>query len=297
MIRPLLLSLLSLASLMSVPATAAAPRETVVLLHGLNRTRRSMSKLEKELRAEGYAVLNCDYPSRQGNIETLSTDLFAALTPQLARAPKVHFVTHSLGGTLLRAYLQDHTIPNLGRVVMLGPPNGGSEIVDRLGRLALFRWVNGPAGTQLGTSTNGLPSQLKASAFELGVIAGDRSVNPILSLMIPGADDGKVSVQRARTEGMRAFLTLHVTHTFMMRNRQVIRETAHFLKTGRFSAGRRPGSLTDRAQRSRATFSGASFKGGARPPGAPYAGDRPTGQRNGYAPFVAPESGKNCTHE
>jgi pimeloyl-ACP methyl ester carboxylesterase len=234
MIRPLLLSLLPLAPFMSAPAATATPRETVILIHGLNRTRHSMSKLEKGLRAEGYAVLNCGYPSRQGTIETLSTNLFAALTPQLSRAPKVHFVTHSLGGTLLRAYLQDHPLPNLGRVVMLGPPSGGSEVVDRLGRLALFRWINGPAGTQLGTSANGLPAQLKAPAFDLGVIAGDRSVNPFLSLMIPGADDGKVSVQRARTEGMRDFVRLHVTHTFMMRNRQVIRQTRHFLRTGCF---------------------------------------------------------------
>lgn len=195
-----------------------------------------MSKLANALRADGYAVINCDYPSRRETVESLTTNLFATLAPQIANAPKVHFVTHSLGGMLLRAHLQDHTLPNLGRVVMLGPPNRGSEVVDCLGRLALFRWINGPAGTQLGTSANSLPSRLKAPTFELGVIAGDRSVNPFLSLMIPGADDGKVSVQRTRTEGMRDFLKLHVTHTFMMRNSRVIRQTRHFLKIGRFAA-------------------------------------------------------------
>ena len=235
MIRPSLLLLLSLWSLTSFSASSP-PRETVVLLHGLNRTHRSLSKMEESLRADGYAVLNCDYPSRRETVETLATNLFATLAPQIADASHVHFVTHSLGGTLLRAYMQDHTIPNLGRVVMLGPPNCGSEVVDRLGRLALFRWINGPAGTQLGTSPNALPAQLKAPTFELGVIAGDRSVNPLLSLLIPGADDGKVSVQRARAVGMRDFVRLHVTHTFMMRNRQVIRQTRNFLKTGRFAA-------------------------------------------------------------
>lgn len=212
----------------------AASRETVVLLHGLNRTHRAMTKLESALSAEGYAVINCDYPSRSADIETLAARLFATLTPQLAEAPRVHFVTHSMGGLLLRVYLQSHALPNLGRVVMLGPPNRGSEVVDRLGSLALFRWINGPAGGQLGTAANGVPAQLKAPAFELGVIAGDRSVNPLLSLLIPGRDDGKVSVARAQVAGMRDFVCLHVTHPFMMRNRQVIRQTQHFLRDGCF---------------------------------------------------------------
>jgi alpha-beta hydrolase superfamily lysophospholipase len=193
-----------------------------------------MSRLARCLAAEGYAVINCDYPSRTADIQTLATGLFDGLTPLLSAAPKVHVVTHSMGGVLLRVYLQDHALPNLGRVVMLGPPSCGSEVVDRLGALAPFGWLNGPAGGQLGTDANSVPNRLKPPDFELGVIAGDRSVNPILSMLIPGRDDGKVSVTRTQTAGMRDFIRLHVTHPFMMRNTRVICQTAHFLKTGRF---------------------------------------------------------------
>lgn len=213
-------------------------QETVVLLHGLTRSSRSMRSMADALRCEGYTVITCDYPSRSADIATLTTNLFAKLSPQLKSARKVHFVTHSLGGVLLRTYLQDHALPNLGRVVMLGPPNGGSEVVDKLGSLKLYQWINGPTGNQLGTDTNSVPLRLRRADFELGVIAGDRSVNPILSCLIPGKDDGKVSVVRAKTDGMRDFICLHVTHTFMMSNRRAITQTKHFLNTGTFKQNR-----------------------------------------------------------
>lgn len=220
--------------LMLLLACLSAPADTVVLLHGLCRTSRSMDKMAKALQADGYNVINVSYPSRSATVEQLTDQVFEELIPTLDTRHTTHFVTHSLGGILLKNYLQDHKIPNLGKTVMLAPPTRGSEVPDKLGQLKLYQWINGPAGNQLGTGTNSLPLRLKEPETELGVIAGDRSINPILSMLIPGPDDGKVSLARVRPKGVADFIRLHVTHACMMRNRQVISQTKCFLKTGRF---------------------------------------------------------------
>lgn len=196
-----------------------------------------MSKMEAALTEEGYRVINVNYPSRSAPIDELSSELFKTLSPKLEAASCVHFVTHSLGGILLREYLEDHNIPNLGRVVMLAPPSRGSEVTDQLGRIKLYQWINGPAGNQLGTGPNSYSLRLKAPEFELGIIAGDRSINPILSMLIPGPDDGKVSIARVKPAAYSDYLQLHVTHTCIMRNPQVIKQTIAFLKNGTFQKG------------------------------------------------------------
>lgn len=216
--------------------TAGPPRqETVVLLHGLARSSRAMNKIEKELTRQGYHVINHDYPSRTDTIDHLTENIFSQLAPQLADADVVHFVTHSMGGIILRYHLEDHTMPNLGRVVMLAPPSRGSEVPDKLGSLKPFQWLNGPAGNQLGTGTNSQPLRLSAPEFELGIIAGDRTINPILSMLIPGPDDGKVAVARVKPETYTDFILMHVTHPCMVRNRNVIRKTIQFLQQGSFT--------------------------------------------------------------
>ena len=148
-------------------------------------------------------------------------------------AEKIHFVTHSMGGILLRQIQKTKPLPNLGRTVMLGPPNKGSEIVDKIGNMKIFKMLNGPASLQLGTGEESIPNKLGPVDFELCVIAGTRSINPILSQMIPGTDDGKVSVLRAQVEGMKEFIQVKSPHPFLMNNRTVRKVTLHFLQTGK----------------------------------------------------------------
>jgi triacylglycerol lipase len=211
--------------------------EAVVLLHGLARTRLSMRPLQRALERAGYHVINNGYPSRTAPIERLATDAFAGIQAELAelRPARVHFVTHSMGGILLRLYLSQNSLDGLGRVVMLAPPNQGSELVDKLGNWRLFRLLNGPAGLQLGTAAEALPRQLPPVDFELGVITGSLGLNPLLSGILPKPNDGKVSVASARVEGMRDIRVLPVTHTFLMANRRVIQLTLNFLRHGQFS--------------------------------------------------------------
>lgn len=219
---------------MTSPAFSAP--EAVILLHGLCRSSHSLAKMECALTREGFSVLNVSYPSRTASIQQLADDAIGNAVADCQRkgATRIHFVTHSLGGILVRSYLVRHSVPSLGRVVMLAPPNQGSEVVDKLGSLFLFQWINGPAGNELGTDTHSTPNRLGPATYPVGVIAGDRSLNWINSLLIPGRDDGKVSVERTRLAGMSDHLVIHTTHPFIMRNRETIRQTIQFLRTGAF---------------------------------------------------------------
>ena len=208
--------------------------EVVVLLHGLARSARSMSKLQRRLEREGYTVVNVDYPSTQHPVEYLADDVLAEVIARCCRSATFHIVTHSMGGIVARYYLESQPPPNLGRVVMLSPPNQGSEIVDQLKDSWAFKLVNGPAGAQLGTGPDSLPLRLGPVTYELGVIAGNKSIDPLFSQWIPGPNDGKVAVERTRVEGMRDFLVLPHNHTFIMRQPDVMRQVVHFLRYGIF---------------------------------------------------------------
>src|SRR5688572_28229455 len=179
-----------------------------------------MMKLASALQEEGYVVLNIDYPSRTENIDKLAeTTINGALQDKRLKSVRtIHFVGHSLGAILIRHYLSRSSVDRLGKVVMLGPPNQGSEVVDRLGDTVLFKKINGPGGPQLGTGPNSLPNRLGPVNFELGIIAGDRSINSINStFFIVGPDDGKVSVERTKVGGMKEHLVIQTSHPFLMR--------------------------------------------------------------------------------
>lgn len=213
--------------------------DTVVLLHGLGRSPLAMARLEQNLRAAGYEVRNLSYPSQRADIRTLAD---STLAPVFAAAPagaRIHIVTHSMGGILVRQYLHDHGTPaSLGRVVMLAPPNAGSALVDRLQTWPLYRWINGPAGLQLGTDPDSVPNTLGPlpTGIELGVIAGDRSLNPLFSAWLDGPDDGKVTVSSTHLANESAHLTVPHSHTWLMWRTPVLIQVKTFLRTGRFSA-------------------------------------------------------------
>ena len=197
--------------------------------------------MQKTLVKAGYHTVNLDYPSARKSIEELAVDYIPPAIRKCNgyRPAKIHFVTHSLGGIIVRAALKDDKPVNLGGVVMLSPPNGGSEVADVLKDRWYYLLLNGPAGQQLSTAVDSLPNRLGPVDYPVGIIAGDRYAfyDWWFSRFFHGANDGKVSVESTRLEGMVDFMIVHNSHSFIMNSERVRRETVYFLQHGCFSHG------------------------------------------------------------
>ncbi len=212
-------------------------RQGVLLLHGLGRTGRSMGMLGSRLSAAGFAIWAPTYRSRHASM----TEIVDQLSPGLERFSQgfdgsMHVVTHSLGGLVARTLLARNRPDQLGRVVMLAPPNGGSEWADLLFGLRMNRIVLGPVASQLRTARSQDDEiVLGAVDYPLGVIAGNRALDPIFpKLFLPCPNDGKVSVTATRIVGMGDHIVLPVSHTFMVNDRRVADQILAYLKNGRF---------------------------------------------------------------
>jgi hypothetical protein len=206
--------------------------ECVVLLHGLTRTGQSMKSVEFALKKASYKVVNARYPSTRKPIEQLTSYVDKA-AQKCGGAGRLNFVTHSMGGILVRAWLRDNRPANLGKVVMLAPPNQGSEVVDAFGNRGFFG-IMGPAAKELGTGPDSLPRKLGPANFSLGIIAGDKSSSQVFASELKGPNDGTVTVASTKLQGMKDHITLHVGHTFMMNDPLVIAQVLTFLQQGRF---------------------------------------------------------------
>lgn len=220
-----------------VTARTSDPKDGVVLLHGISRTFRSMNKLQHAIEAAGFLTLNVGYESRRKRLEELAEDIHPAIADFSNTVDgSTHFVCHSMGGLLARVYLAARPPKRLGRVVMLGTPNCGSEVADHLKNFIGYRKFFGPAGQQLVTMRDETTEALfQPPNYPLGIIAGNRSIDPISSsFFLPGANDGRVTVAGTKVEGMTDHIVVNASHPWLIRHQPAIDQTIAFLRQGHF---------------------------------------------------------------
>jgi pimeloyl-ACP methyl ester carboxylesterase len=218
-------------------ASPDAQRDGVVLLHGIAVGAWTLKKLERALRRRGYATLNLGYASRKKPLEALAEDIHpevAAFANEVSGS--IHFVGHSMGGLLARLYVARYRPARLGRVVMLGTPNGGSEIVDLLQQLAAYRWFFGPAGLQLTTRPDEALASLPPLDYPVGIVAGSFSLYPSSLFILPRPNDGRVSVASSKLVDMADHVTIRASHAGLTRHPAAIDQTIAFLRAGRFAS-------------------------------------------------------------
>lgn len=221
-----------------MPPKHNQPTDTVVLIHGLMRSRRSMWMVGMWLKYRGYRVVSIGYPSMRMSI---ADTVAKYIEPRLARlklepGARVHFVTHSLGGIVFRAWAarRDAAFP-MGRAVLLAPPNRGSEIMDELGQWRWVRWLLGPVSAELGTGAASTPNSLGPLPENTGIIMGNRDRMPFFRRLLNAESDGVVTIASAQGDGAAEFTLLPTDHTLIILQPAVIRAVHRFIRSGSFS--------------------------------------------------------------
>jgi len=221
--------------LFSAPVFAG---DYVVILHGIARSSSSMGDIEEYLEGQNYQVKNIDYPSTDYKVEELVDNVHKQILEAGFEADKrVHFVAYSMGTLITRMLMKQYRPENLGRVVFIAPPSEGSEVADFVKDNILYKEIYGAAGQQLVTDENGIHNEIKNGEkidYELGIIAGDRSIDPISSAVIPGKDDGKVALEKTKIKGMKDFVVVNSSHTFIITFDDTMKQIDYFLKNGKF---------------------------------------------------------------
>lgn len=214
-----------------------AAERCVILIHGLSRSHYSMMKLEKFLELHDYKVVNQDYPSSKKSITEIANEEIPLMVNACLKyhPDNIYFVTHSMGGVILRQYLQTHNMPKPTRIVMLGPPNHGSPLAKLFHNNLLFKMIMGPAGQELTTESTSLVNRLDPYLpYQVGIIAGDFSFFPFAKLYSHEANDGKVTVSSTQLIKMNDFIVLPLSHTFIMRSSVVEKQVLHFFDYAQF---------------------------------------------------------------
>ena len=206
----------------------------VVLLHGIARSDKHMQKLATYLQKDGFDVINLSYPSTTYRIEDLTEIINKEISERVTEEKPIHFIGYSMGGLMVRALIHKYNYKNLGKVVQLAPPNQGSEVADFVKNFWPYKKIFGPAGQQLITDQSAVKHLFGEVNYELGIIAGNATIDPISSAIIPGENDGKVAVERTKLEGMKDHIVVSASHTFFPSNKEVQRQTLCFLKNSNF---------------------------------------------------------------
>ena len=209
------------------PRVRAARGDRVVLLHGLWRSVWAMDGVAEYLHGEGFETLNVPYASFRKPLDEIIEDVAA----EIGKSEKTtHFVTHSMGGIVVR--LLADRFPELvtGKIAMLAPPNQGSEIIDWLSDSFVGRWALGPGGMAMSTQK----TPLEIPGFKLGnevmVIMGESNPMPLFRFLLDEENDGIVSVEKGKVEGMSKFRVRPGDHTFIMGRPEIQVEVGEFLK-------------------------------------------------------------------
>ena len=207
--------------------------EAVILLHGIFRSSKAMQRVRDRLEKDGYLVVPFDYPSTRVDISA-SAKMLGDVVKSLEGVKKISFVTHSMGGLVVRSWLGEGGDPRAKRLVMMGTPNKGAEVADVLRDWHLYRLILGPAGQQLIAHESGAIAKLPVPEIPFAVVAGGKGTLDGHNPLIPGDDDGLVAVSSAYLEGAEDSITLPVLHSFLPFNADVIEAVSRYLATGAF---------------------------------------------------------------